>query len=168
MVMKLIIAVLILVGLGLAVRIYMSRPVEDTLRPDEHVEIRELRDPIPGNAFLACPPDYCRGTAGPSPIFSLPADRLAELWTQMLADQPRIVVVSTEPNRHRIVVIQHTSLLRFPDVITAEVVALGPDRSSVAVYSKARYGTGDFGTNQRRVEAWLNRLQILAAGATSR
>jgi hypothetical protein len=168
MVMKLIIAVLILVGLGLAVRIYMSRPVEDTLRPDEQVEIRELRDPIPGNAFLACPPDYCRATAGPSPIFSLPVDRLAELWTQMLADQPHIVVVTAEPDRHRIVVIQHTSLLRFPDVITAEFVALGPDRSSVAVYSKARYGTGDFGTNQRRVVAWLDRLQILAAGATSR
>ena len=164
MFMKLVIAVLVLVGLGLAVRIYMSRPAEDRLRAGERVAIRDLRDPIPGNAFLACPPDYCRAKAAASPVFAIPVEQLAALWTQMLAGEPNIVKVAAEPDQHRLVVIQHTPLLRFPDIITVEFVALGPDRSSLAVYSHARYGSGDFGTNRRRVEAWLNRLQNLATG----
>ena len=162
MVMKLIVAVLIVLGLGLAVRIYMSRPAEDALRRDEHVEIRDLRDPLPANAFLACPPDYCRATAAPGPVFAVSAERLAELWGQMLAGESNVVIVAAEPERGRLTVIQHTPLLHFPDVVTAEFVALGAERGGIAVYSRARYGSGDFGTNRKRVVDWLGKLQKLA------
>ena len=77
----------------------------------------------------------------------------------MLASEPGIVIVADEPAQHRLVVIQHTKLLRFPDVVTAEFVALDNDRSSVAVYSKSRYGSGDFGTNRKRILRWLDRLR---------
>ena len=80
----------------------------------------------------------------------------------MLAGEPGIVIVADEPTQHRLVVIQHTSLLRFPDIVTTEFVPLDGDRSSVAVYSQSRYGSGDFGTNRRRVLAWLDRLRLLA------
>jgi uncharacterized protein (DUF1499 family) len=159
---KLLVVILVLAGLGLAVRLYMNRPEEDRLRPEEEIVIRDLRDPIPGNAFLACPPDYCAATAASSPVFALPADALAERWTAMLAGEPHVVVVASEPDRHRMVVIQHTPLLRFPDVVTVEFVALGADKSSLAIYSRARYGSGDFGTNRKRVLAWLARLRQLA------
>jgi uncharacterized protein (DUF1499 family) len=162
MVMKLIYAVLVLVGLGLAVRIYMGRPAEDVLRPDERVEISGLRDPLPGNAFLSCPPDYCRAAAAPSPVFALPMARLTELWSEMLAAQPNIVKIAAEPDRNRLVVIQHTALLRFPDIVTVELVGIGADKSSVAIYSRSRYGSGDFGTNRRRVLDWLAKLRTLA------
>jgi uncharacterized protein (DUF1499 family) len=159
MLTKLAIVLLVVAGLGLATRLYMGRAAEDTLQPAERVAIRELRDPLPGNSFLACPPDYCAATAAPSPVFALPADRLEQDWRQMLAGEPGVVIVADEPARHRLVVIQHTRLLRFPDIVTAEFVALDDDRSGVAVYSKSRYGSGDFGTNRRRVLAWLDRLR---------
>jgi hypothetical protein len=152
--------VLVLAGLGL--RLYMSRAAEDRLRPDERIDIRELRDPIPGNAFLACPPGYCTASAAPSPIFAMPVERLAGLWGGMMAGEPRVVTVADEPAQHRIVLIPHTPLLRFPDIVTVEFVAFGDARSSLAIYSRARYGRGDFGTNRKRVEAWLARLERLA------
>jgi len=159
MLTKLLIVVLAAAGLGLAVRLYMERAAEDSLQPGERVAIRELRDPLPDNSFLACPPNYCAATASPSPVFALPADRIAQAWRRMLAGEPSIVIVADEPTQHRLVVIQHTPLLRFPDIVTAEFVALEGDRSSVAVYSKSRYGRGDFGTNRKRVLAWLDRLR---------
>jgi|SRR5579872_4317747 len=159
MLTKLLIVVLVVAGLALGVRFYMGRAAEDTLQPGEHVAIRELRDPLPGNSFLACPPDYCSATAAPSPIFALAADRLEQDWRQMLASEPGIVIIADESAQHRLIVIQHTRLLRFPDIVTAEFVALNGDRSGVAVYSKSRYGSGDFGTNRRRVLAWLDRLR---------
>ena len=162
MLAKLFVTLLMVAGLGLALRLYMGRAAEDRLRSDERVAIRELRDPIPGNAFLACPPGYCQATAAPSPVIALPVERLVETWTRMLRDEPNIAIVADEPAQHRLVVIQHTPLLRFPDVITIEFVPLGADRSSVAIYSRARYGKGDFGTNRKRVLAWLSRIAQLA------
>lgn len=150
--------VLIVAGLGLAVRVYMSRDAEIALAPGERVVIRELRDPLPGNSFLACPPDYCAATAAPSPIFALPVGRLAEAWRHMLAAEPEVFPVASDPEAHRFTVIQRTRLLHFPDIVTIEFVALGPDRASLAVYSRARYGHGDFGANRRRVTRWLARL----------
>src|SRR5580700_2988389 len=108
---------LALAAAGVAVRLYMDRAAENMLRPGEDIAIRDLRDPIPGNAFLVCPPNYCRASAAPSPIFALPAERLAELWSKMLAGEPNIVIVDTEMVEHRLVAIQHTPLLRFPDII---------------------------------------------------
>lgn len=162
MVTKFLIAVMAVAALGLAVRLYMGRAAEDTLRSDERVVIRELRDPLSGNSFLACPPNYCAATAAPSPIFAHPVDRLEQAWRRMLAGEPGIVVVADDPAQSRLVVIQHTQVLRFPDIVTAEFVTLDGDRSGVAVYSRSRYGSGDFGTNRRRVMAWLDRLRQLA------
>ena len=162
MLTKFLIAVAAVAALGLAVRIYMSRPAEDTLRSGESIVIRELRDPLPGNSFLACPPNYCAATAALSPAFALPADRLEQVWRQMLGSEPGIVVVADEPAQSRLVVIQHTRMLRFPDIVTAEFMTLDGARSGVAIYSRSRYGSGDFGTNRRRVLAWLDRLRQLA------
>ncbi len=162
MLAKLLVVLLVVAGLGLTVRLYMDRAAEDRLQPGERIDIRELRDPIPGNAFLVCPPDYCRAASAPSPVFALPMERLAQLWNQMIAAEPHVVIVADEPAARRQVVIQHTPLLRFPDIVTVEFTALGADRSSLAIYSHARYGVGDFGTNRRRVLDWLGRIESLA------
>lgn len=158
MVIGLLFGGLMLAALCLALRLFMSRAGEDALQPGERVILAELRDPIPGNAFLACPAGYCAATALQSPVFALPVDQLVEKWTQVIAGEPGVVQVEGQPGAHRIVLIQHTPVLRFPDIITVDFVALAPDRSSLAIYSRARYGRGDFGTNRRRVLRWLDRL----------
>jgi len=50
----------------------------------------------------------------------------------------------------------------FPDIDTVEFVALGRERSSVAVYSRSRYGGYDFAKNRKRVERSLFVLQEVA------
>ena len=163
MAMGLLFAGLVLAGLCLALRLYMGRAAEDALQPGERVILAELRDPIPGNAFLACPPDYCAATAAPSPVFALSVDRLADrLGRDDRRRDAASFQVADEPAAHRLVLIQHTPLLRFPDIVTVEFVALAPDRSSLAIYSRARYGRGDFGTNRKRVLRWLDRLARIA------
>jgi uncharacterized protein (DUF1499 family) len=73
--------------------------------------------------------------------------------------------VETEPHHHGFVYIQRSALFRFPDVITVELVTLAPDRSSLAIYSRSRYGRSDFGVNRRRVLRWLSRLQRMVGPA---
>jgi uncharacterized protein (DUF1499 family) len=164
MLIGLAVVALLVAGLGLAVRLYMSRDAEIALAPGERVVIRELRDPLPGNSALACPPDYCAAAAAPSLVFALPVERLTDAWRRMLAAEPQVFPVASDPQAQRFTVIQRTPLLHFPDIVTVEFVALGPDRSSLAVCSRARYGRGDFGANRKRVMRWLSRLGPLAAG----
>jgi len=143
-------------------RLYMGRAAEDTLQPGERVVIEELRDPIPGNAFLACPTGFCAATAAPAPEFAISRERLEAAFNDMMAGETNVVAVEDEPERHRRVVIQHTPLLRFPDIVAVEFIAIGADRSTLAIYSRARYGKGDFGTNRRRVLRRLDRLKQIA------
>lgn len=157
-----LILVAIVAAAGLGLRLYMDRAAENRLRPGEEVAIGELRAPLPPNAFLACPTGYCRiAGAAPSPVFAMSASGLYREFAALVAREPRVVTIAAEPQRRRIIVIQRSALFRFPDVVTAEFVALGPDRSSVALYSRPRYGRYDFGVNRRRIERWLARLQRL-------
>ncbi len=154
------------IALGAAVRVLMSRPAQDRPAPQERVDIAALRPPLPQPSFLACPPGYCAAhPAMTTPIFALPWRRLRDEWTSMIAAEPRVVRV--ESQGRRLVYIQHSPAFRFPDIVTVEFVALGPDRSGIALYSRSRYGRNDFGKNRERVERWLGLLEKAAPVAAS-
>jgi len=163
MLVSLLVVALALAGLSLAVRLYMGRAAEDALQPGEQVAIKELRDPLPQNAFLACPPGYCVATAAASPVFAMTLEQLAETTRRMLASEPSVFVIESLPETGRFTLIQHTPLLRFPDIVTIELVAIAAGQSSLAIYSRSRYGRGDFGTNRRRVLRWLRQIETVAA-----
>ena len=165
----LLIGLLMIGALGVGLRLFMDRDAENRLRPGEAVALAELRGPLPANGFLVCPVGYCAiAEAATSPVFAIGTDRLAEHWAHLIAREPRIAAVFAVPDERRFVLVQHLAALRFPDVVTVEFVALGADRSSLAVYSRARYGRYDFGVNRRRVLAWLHRLQQLARPVAGR
>jgi uncharacterized protein (DUF1499 family) len=153
------------IAAGLALRMYMGRSAEDRLAPDEVVSIADLHRPLARPGFLACPPGYCGGADIESPIFTMPWDQLREYWKE-IAEISAIPVVSEFEHR-RAVYIQHSPIFRFPDIVTVEFVALGPERSSLAVYSRSRYGGYDFAANRKRVERWLFQLQEVAHPAVS-
>ncbi|HTT79168.1 MAG TPA: DUF1499 domain-containing protein [Stellaceae bacterium] len=154
-----VVAVLALVAAAVGLRLAMERPAEARLRPGEDVSIASLRGPIPSNAFLACPPHYCpHARAAASPVFAVDADRLYWRVVRLATRAPRVTIIADDPRRRRVVLIQRSALFRFPDIVIAEIVPLGSGRSSLALYSRARYGRDDFGVNRRRVERWLARL----------
>lgn len=157
---------LVLAALGLAVRVYMGRDAENRLAASETGGIVEVRSPLPAAGFLACPPGYCRASeAVASPIFTLPWERLSDYWTEVISGQKRIETIVADPDSRRFVYIQHSPTFRFPDIVTVEFVQLGPDRSSIAVYSRSRYGHYDFGKNRKRVVKWLALLEAMAQPA---
>jgi hypothetical protein len=153
---------------GLAVRLYMGREAEDRLAAGEAVSIVELRPPLARAAFLACPPGYCTIADAKSPIFDMPRDRLHDYWTEAISGEKRMIPIAADAEARRFVYIQHSPALRFPDIVTIEFVQLAPERSSIAIYSRSRYGEYDFGKNRKRVEKWLVLLQRMAQPAVAR
>ena len=152
---------------ALALRIYMGSGAEDRLAPQEDVRIAELRSPLPKTGFLACPSGYCpMAQAVTSPVFEIPWDHLRDYWLEMIAGDTRIVRAAADFGPQHFVYIQHSPVFRFPDIVTVELVPLGPNRSSIAMYSRSRYGEYDFAKNRKRVEKWLVLLQKVARPAT--
>ena len=109
---------------------------------------------------------YCSAAeAITSPIFDLPWDRLRDYWIEMISGEARVVHAVADLGLRRYVYIQHSPLFRFPDIVTVELIPLGPSRSSIALYSRSRYGEYDFAKNRKRVEKWLFLLQKVARPA---
>ena len=162
----LVVTLLGVAALGLAVRIYMGREAENRLARSEAVNLAELHSPLPRPGFLSCPPGYCPATeAIASPVFPMPWERLHEYWTEVITGEKRIETIAADPDKRRFVYVQHSPTFRFPDIITVEFVQLGPNRSSIAIYSRSRYGHYDFGKNRKRVGKWLVLLEKMAQPA---
>ena len=97
------------------------------------MSIPELRSPLPRASFLACPPDYCSvAEAVASPVFDLPWDRLRDYWVEMISGETRVVRAVADLAPRRYAYIQHSPLFRFPDIITVELIPLGPTRSKAS------------------------------------
>ncbi len=111
------------------------------------------------NQFLMCPDHLCRAERhAVSPVFEVPLERLAARWREVIAAQPRLEVLARDPNGLHFDYVQRSARFRFPDIVTVRLIALSPERSTLAVYSRALYGRKDFGVNRRRIEAWIELL----------
>ena len=95
----------------------------------------------------------------------MPWERLREYWTEVISGEKRVETIVAHPDERRIVYIQRSPTFRFPDIVTVEFVQLGPNRSSIAIYSRSRYGDYDFGKNRKRVGKWLALLEKMAQPA---
>ena len=76
----------------------------------------------------------------------------------MVAAQPRVTVIAEDRPRLLLMVQDRTPFFRFVDTITIRVLPAPDGGSTFAAYSRSNIGVGDFGTNRRRLEHWLEML----------
>ncbi len=153
---------LVIIGL-LGTRIFMGRDAEDRVAEGEIVEFGHLPAMAKPGRFLMCPQDYCsRAPDAVAPVFDMEWERLRDLWSETVARQRRVKLVVGDGERRKIVYVQHSALLRLPDIVTIEFVDLPDSKSSFAIESRPRYGWLDFGGNEARVRAWVGLLESVA------
>jgi len=156
----------LLAGIALGgLRLYLGRDEETRLRPGEAADFARLDVGRRGNVYLLCPsePAICSQPAdATSPVFAMSVDRLYVLVRDMLASEDRLSRVSEDAERHRLVLIQRSPVMRFPDIITIELIPLDGERSTLAILSRSRYGRSDFGVNAARVKRLIEKLQAAA------
>jgi uncharacterized protein (DUF1499 family) len=112
------------------------------------------------NQYLVAPAGLCR-RAQPhreSPRFAAPPDELARQLDTALEDEPRLAWLRRDSDGLGGQLVQRSRLFRFPDLIDLRILPEGDGGSTLAIYSRARYGIRDFGVNRERVERWLARL----------
>ncbi len=116
---------------------------------------------LPGgkaNEFFAAPPGT---TAAPAEaqtrLYPESPRALLARFDAIARAQPRTRVVAGDPDSLMITYVQRSRVFGFPDYLTVKAVAT-EGGAGLIVWSRARYGRGDFGVNRARVEAWLAEL----------
>jgi uncharacterized protein (DUF1499 family) len=143
----------VLIGWDNIMHMFMPAPVA------ERIDFATRSGGDTSNRFLACPEGYCAGPPDRiSPVFDVPAAALRDRWNRMVEAEPRVTRTGSADDALQYDVVQRSRFFRFPDLITVRFVPLGDTRSTLAVYSRSRYGREDFGVNRKRVEAWLAAL----------
>ncbi len=157
-------AVIGLLAVGLiGTRIFMGREAEDRVAEGEIAEFGHLPAVAKPSRFLMCPKDYCsRSPDALSPVFDMEWERLRDFWSETVARQRRVKLIAGDGDRRKITYVQHSALLRLPDIVTIEFVELPDGKSSFAIESRSRFGWLDFGTNAARVRDWVGLLQSVA------
>lgn len=116
------------------------------------------------NDWLVCPDGACAAEADARPrTYPVPPERLLAAWRAVLADQPRATLVGEDASRSLLLAQDRTPVFRFVDTVAVRVLPAPGGGSTFAAHSRSELGYGDFGTNRRRLEAWIAALDREAA-----
>jgi len=123
------------------------------------IDFKNLQLPSSPNYYLMCPDNYCAaGAQAKSPAFNMPIERLIAVWQDLMKREPRIQLTAQDEQAYHYQYVQRSFLFRFPDYIDIQFIALSNDKSTLAIYSRSKYGYYDFKVNQKRVERWVSDL----------
>jgi uncharacterized protein (DUF1499 family) len=125
------------------------------------IRFEELTLPKSPNAYLVAPVGLCRNATphATAPVLACPPAGARDAFFQVLACEPRITPGAKDDATLQYEWVQRTALMRFPDTITVRFIAASAATSTLAIYSRSKYGYRDFGVNQARVTDWLAKLQ---------
>lgn len=153
-----LVAGVLLVSPILAIRFFLDNSSSwNKLVKEGVVDLTRLESRDTPNIYWISPPGYAPlPPMAKSPIYDMSAVDLNKKLRAIINAEPRITWVADKGLRFELT--QKTALLRWPDYVTVEIIALDADRSTLAVYSRARFGIRDFGVNKARVERWLRKL----------
>ncbi len=95
--------------------------------------------------------------------FPWPAEELARRFRTVALQEPRVTLLAEAGGGLCMDLMQRSAVFRFPDYISVAIWDLPDGGSTLAIYSRSRYGRSDFGVNARRIDRWLDRLATVAS-----
>ena len=130
----------------------------DDMGPVDFATLRRRSSP---NDALVCPPGHCphaRPDREPKTYDMTAAELSARLMRIVLAEPATGVLHCAPPCEGFLRFVQYSRIMRFPDTIDVEILPVGDDKSTLAIYSRSLVGHGDLGVNRARIERWLAAL----------
>ncbi len=144
----LLLIILGVVAVGLFVRFAPVTP------EDWHVDPMTVERPDAENFYLLRP----EGGDGPAPVFDTTPETLASAFQALADAMPRSSLIQGSAAAGHMTVMVRSQLMGFPDFVTVKVMAV-EGGSTLAVFSRSKYGYSDLGVNKARVEDWLAELE---------
>lgn len=123
------------------------------------IDFKHLTLPQKPNYYLVCPRNYCNVPAQAiAPTYALSLEQLQQHWQQMLAKQPRTHMTQQLKTQHHYQYVQYSLIFHFPDYIDVQFIPITPHQTTLAIFSRAKYGYSDFKVNEKRIKQWLQQI----------
>ncbi len=114
-----------------------------------------------GNSVLVAPAGLAASTVDEeAPVYPVPPEELMMALDAAALSRPRVRRLAGEPAALFATYVERSTVMAFPDYISVRVLP-AEGGSTLAIYSRSRYGSNDWGVNRTRVSAWLEALEPL-------
>ncbi|MEM1267405.1 MAG: DUF1499 domain-containing protein [Pseudomonadota bacterium] len=166
MAIVILIGVLAITGVGI---FYIRTVPHDPLV--WHVDPRAVPPSTTPNSFRVALPEITEQPIDmQAPIYEVSAEQLAQAFDAFVMSQPRVERVAGSLETGHLTYVQRTEALQFPDYITVQFFDITAQdgaagtagTSTLALYSRSRFGYGDMGVNEARVRDWLASIESFA------
>lgn len=129
----------------------------------EVIDFSRLKRRGSPNKYLCYPTGFDCALAADdsSPHFAVDATQLQDCWRKLLKNERSVTIIQDDAASRSIECIQRSRVFRFPDKISVQFIVVTKEKSSLAIYSRSKYGYYDLGVNRRRVLLWLKQLSYL-------
>ena len=127
--------------------------------PPVQVDFKAIPITESKNYHLICPPEYCNIDPNEiSPIYSVDIQSVDYHWQEVMEKEPRIINIAGDEKKHQYTYVQRSKYLRLPDTINVQIIPMDNNHTTLAIYSKSKYGYSDFGSNKARIDDLLVKL----------
>lgn len=106
---------------------------------------------VPADATVDRDPDR---DAHP-PTFEVSATDLGAAFDAVATADDRVDVLAGSAADGHVTYVQRSKAMHFPDYVSVRFIDLPDGGSTLAIFSRARYGQKDFDVNKKRVERWI-------------
>lgn len=90
-----------------------------------------------------------------SPVFDVPVAELESAFDEVATGDSRVSVLDGSAAEGFVTYLQRSALMGYPDYVSVRFIEVDESRSTLAVFSRPRYGSGDLDVNEKRVRRWI-------------
>ena len=140
------------VGSAIAIRRQSDNPA------DWHLDPLTAPTPSTPNSYRVAPAGASIDRDADAPTFSVPVAELAAAFDAVALGDDRVDVLAGSASDGFVTYVQRSAFFAFPDYVSVRFIEADGGGSTLAVFSRSRYGKGDLGVNKKRVVRWLEQL----------
>lgn len=125
-----------------------------------HVDPLTAESPLTPNFYRVAPAGSTDQKADlPSPIYTGDIAAIAQAFDTFVLTQRDTIRIAGSVEELWLTYVQRTPRLKMPDYVSVKFVPMEtPEKVGIVVFSRSRYGNGDMGANQTRIETWIKSL----------
>lgn len=125
-----------------------------------HVDpLTEPSSPTP-NSYRVAPPNLTDEQVDRvAPVYLANPSLMAKAFDDFVLSRLKVKRIAGSPEEGWMTYVQKSPKLNLPDYISVKFIDLTGGRSTVAIYSRSRFGHGDMGVNEARVSSWMTALE---------
>ena len=125
-----------------------------------HVDPLTEPQTVKPHSFRIAPPALTEEIVDvPSPVYSANPTLMAKAFDDFVLRQTKTSRIAGSPEEGWMTYVQLSPSLNLPDYISVKFIDLNGGKSTIAIYSRSRFGYDDMGVNETRLLTWVGTLR---------